>query len=368
MERNTAMSLVEEYLRSVAVLLPKDQRDDIVAELRDIVLTRIEALEAAGREPLGEEAIEGVLREVGHPLVVAARYRGGPQHVVGPTLYPYWMFAVKIAITIQLVVAAAVFLARALSGGQVVRAFGEAVGSAVSGAAILIGVATAAAWFIERQGIHIDYLDHWRVRDLRLLDFAAWDLDALRQRLTLAGRDRRRRNTAARGLGAIASGVVLALWLTGVLRFGLVGDMADLRQLGIEMGPLATEDWRTIGSILLWPFLAYSLMLVARGVVLLTWPRSRRLLGLVDLAIGAGVLATADWLWAYSPLAPNIEVASLTGLALRVQGLIDGGVPVALAPILTLSVIAMALTGVTRTVRGLVELLWPEANAEPVTA
>jgi len=362
------MSLVDEYLRSVAALLPKDQRDDIAAELRDMILTRIEALEAARGAPLGPDQIEGVLREVGHPLVVAARYRGGPQHVVGPALYPYWMFAVKIALAIQLAVVAAVFLARVLSGGAWVWAFGAAVGSAVSSAAVLIGVATAAAWFIERQGIHIDYLDRWRVRDLRLLDFAAWDLDALRERLTLRGRDRRRRHAAAQGLSAIAGGVVLLLWLTGLLRFGVVGHTADLSDLGIDLGALAAVDWRMIGAALFWPLLAYSLMIVARGALLLIWPQGRRLLGLCDLAIGAGVLATADWLWVYSPLAPHIQVASLTGLALRVKGLIEGGAPVALAPLITLFVAVVALGGLTRTLRGVFELLVPETRSAPVVA
>ena len=40
---------------------------------------------------------------------------------------------------------------------------------------MLIGVATCAAWFIERRGARIGYLDSWRVRDLRYLEMVAWD-------------------------------------------------------------------------------------------------------------------------------------------------------------------------------------------------
>ena len=67
------MDLVNEYLRAVAALLPKAQRDDIVAELRDTILTRIEEREADLGRPLTDDEIEAVLREVGHPVVVAAR-------------------------------------------------------------------------------------------------------------------------------------------------------------------------------------------------------------------------------------------------------------------------------------------------------
>src|SRR5579875_1893492 len=94
------MDLVEDYLHFVALLLPRAQREDIVAELRDTILTRIEAREAELGRKLTPDETEQVLREIGHPLLVAARYREGPQHLVGPALYPYWAFAVKLALTI----------------------------------------------------------------------------------------------------------------------------------------------------------------------------------------------------------------------------------------------------------------------------
>ena len=173
------MSLVDNYLRAVALLLPKDKRDDIIEELHELILSRIEAREAELGRPLTDDEIETVLRQLGHPLVVAARYQDGPQHLVGPALYPFWMFAVKAAVTIQLAIAVVVFVVRSLTG-DVARAFGQAVASGFTGALILIGVATVAAWLIERGAVRIDYFDKWRVRDLGFLSFAAWDADALR--------------------------------------------------------------------------------------------------------------------------------------------------------------------------------------------
>ena len=85
------MDLVERYLKAVAAQLPKDNRDDIVAELRDEIMGRLEALEARlGRVPTDDE-VEALLREVGHPLTVAARYRPGPHALIGPELYPWWI-------------------------------------------------------------------------------------------------------------------------------------------------------------------------------------------------------------------------------------------------------------------------------------
>ena len=51
-EGENGMDLVERYLKAVAAQLPKATRDDIVAELRDEIMGRIEALEERlGRAP-----------------------------------------------------------------------------------------------------------------------------------------------------------------------------------------------------------------------------------------------------------------------------------------------------------------------------
>ena len=64
---------------------------------------------------------------------------------------------------------------RALAFDDVSLAIGRAIGSAITGTLVLIGVATCVAWFFERRGGRIDYLDNWRVRDLRYLEMIAWN-------------------------------------------------------------------------------------------------------------------------------------------------------------------------------------------------
>ncbi len=188
------MDLVNEYLRAVAALLPRAQRDDIVAELRDTILNRIEEREADLGRPLTDDEVEAVLREVGHPVVIAARYNEGPQHVVGPTLYPYWLFAVKAGILLQVAIALIVIAVRTLTFGNLSLIVGQAIGSCVTGILVLIGAATCAAWFIERRGARIDYLDKWRVRDLRYLEVVAWDFSDWRDWFVRNTRDPNRRH------------------------------------------------------------------------------------------------------------------------------------------------------------------------------
>jgi hypothetical protein len=358
-----SMNLLEDYLRAVAILLPPDQREDIVAELRDMILTRLEALEADRGRPLSEAETEAALREVGHPLVVAARYRGGPQHVVGPALYPYWMFAVKLAVTIQAALAVIVFLARAFSGANMAAAFGDTVGSALTGAATLVGFATVAAWLIERYGVKIDYLDRWRVRDLKALDVAAWDLRGLGGRLSAAQAPARARRgwtgqgLVSRAVGAIASGALLILWWSGILRFPIVGNLSDLAYLGISPGPLADVDWIALWQAMLWPVIAYGVAIILQGALILARPGARRLRGAFDVAIGAVQIAAVAWFWQASPIAAAVRVDSVTAFAVRMKAAFGHGAPVPLAALITLTLVATAIGALAQMGRGAWDIL-----------
>jgi hypothetical protein len=65
------MDLLDRYLAAVAALLPKTQREDIVAELRDILLNQMEEKEAELGRPLTAKEREAVLKAFGHPIAVA---------------------------------------------------------------------------------------------------------------------------------------------------------------------------------------------------------------------------------------------------------------------------------------------------------
>ena len=172
------MDLVERYLKAVAAQLPKATRDDIVAELRDEIMGRIEALEARlGRAP-GDDEVEALLREVGHPLTVAARYRSGPQSLIGPELYPWWLFAVKTALVVMGCVTLIGLAVRVLVGDIYLgQAIGQSFGALFSGAVTVIGVVTLIGFVLERQEKKPDFIAKWRVKDLGLFELGG-DLDA----------------------------------------------------------------------------------------------------------------------------------------------------------------------------------------------
>ena len=360
------MRLVEDYLRAIALLLPRETRDDIVAELRDVVLTRLEAREAELGRPLVDDEIEAVLREVGHPLAVAARYRDEPQHVIGPVLYPFWLFAVKAAVALQAAVAGVVLLVRVLSGESVGRALGHALSSIAEGAITLIGIATLVAWLVERRKMPLPYLDRWRVRDLRLFDVAAWDWSSLEKwrepRSTRVGAVQSpRASNAARGLGQVAAGVVLLLWWVGALHiFGR--DPGDLRAAGIDEGNLAGVDWDGLKTALFLPVILYAVALIVGGAASMVRPQLLRLEGALDVASGGALVALAWWLAYASPLAAHVQVASVAELVARVRAGFQDGPPFPLAVLINVALAFVGFAGVCRVVAGLWKLIAGREN------
>jgi hypothetical protein len=363
------MDLLEDYLRAVSRLLPAAKRDDIIAELRDEILTRIETKEETLGRALTPDETEQLLRDFGHPIVVAARYRDEPQYAVGPTLYPFWIFAIRLAIVIQIGISALVFLGRVISGSHVGDAFGAAIGAGVTGVVTLIGFATIAAWLIERNKINIDYFNTWRVRDLRFLDFADWDWTKMDT--TMHSGDKRayglghaapdrdwtmRRSAASRGIGSIVGAVITILWWVGIIRFGLTG-IDPATATVIDFGGLTEVDWPAFKAEIYWPVIAYFGAIMAFGAAVLIFPRAVRLRGAIDIAVGASLLGIVGWVWFASPIAPIVSVATLSELGPRISAMVSQPLPLDAVTIATISLLFTALGGVFRVLFGIWEVL-----------
>jgi len=353
-----AVNLVDEYLRVVGHLLPKDQRDDIIAELKDTILTRIEGREAELGRALTDDEIEASLRDLGHPLVVAARYRPGPQYVVGPALYPYWVFGMKVAVSLGLAISVLMFVIMALAGRNIGGAFGQAIASGANATVTVIGCATTAAWLMDYFGVSVG-LEQWRVRDLRYLSLAFFDFEGLRDRaMRVAEAPRWRRATAGRGVGMIATGSVFILWWVGVLHFDIARSAAELRAASLEPGALAAVDWAGLKSTLFWPVLAYGAAIIAGGAVAISQPRAVRLLGAIEVATGAALVALMAWLWTASPLSAAIHVDSLAQLIAQMEQF-DRPPPLPMAPMVTVTVAAMTFGGLIGALRGVTRIVFP---------
>lgn len=102
------MELIERYLAAIARQIPgQRQRDDVIAELRDELLSQIEDREAALGRPLEKKELEALVRDFGPPTVVAARY-WPVQGLIGPEIFPFYIQFLRavclVALAVQLVV------------------------------------------------------------------------------------------------------------------------------------------------------------------------------------------------------------------------------------------------------------------------
>src|SRR5450432_4246886 len=89
------MDLLERYLQAVKFWLPKEQKQDIIAELSEDLRSQIEDRETELGRKLNEPEIEAILKERGRPLLVANRYQP-QQHLIGPVLFPVYRFVLKV--------------------------------------------------------------------------------------------------------------------------------------------------------------------------------------------------------------------------------------------------------------------------------
>jgi hypothetical protein len=89
------MDLVERYLQAVRFWLPKAQREDIAAELSEDIRSQIEDRESSLGRKLNESEVAEILKQHGSPMLVANRFRP-PQYLIGPTLFPIYIFVLKL--------------------------------------------------------------------------------------------------------------------------------------------------------------------------------------------------------------------------------------------------------------------------------
>lgn len=118
--------LLQRYLQAVRFLLPQKQRQDVGRELQENLRSEIEDEEAEKGRPLDEEELAGVLRRLGHPLVLALRYQQG-RCLIGPAIFPIWWLAVRyvlgILAAVHILLPAIFFLVSGEPAGRIVGLF-----------------------------------------------------------------------------------------------------------------------------------------------------------------------------------------------------------------------------------------------------
>lgn len=278
------MDLLERYLAEVRRNLPSRDADDIVAELRDELLARAEEQE----EKTGAVAWEALLRDFGHPLVIAARYRKH-QWLIGPELYPFYLHFLKIIVTIVVAVVAGLALVKgalwAADPGDAIAGF---LGGLWWGAASAIGSVTIVFALIERfGGSSLRHVGRWKPMELP-------ELNATQPSVYESAFE-------------VTGGILILLWWLGAI---------PTPQFGGSFRLVAAPIWQT----LFWPVAGLMALQLAFNLVRWLRPRwraVRAVLGLVNAAaaivIGAIVYRAGRWILVAPTTMNPAQAASLQG-------------------------------------------------------
>jgi hypothetical protein len=107
------MDLIDRYVQNVRLFLPWGQQDDIGRELAANLRAEIQDREAEAGRTLNTDEVQAILKRWGHPIAVAGRYQPR-QYLIGPPLFPVYVFVLKMVGLIYLVPWLAVWLAMLL--------------------------------------------------------------------------------------------------------------------------------------------------------------------------------------------------------------------------------------------------------------
>jgi HAAS len=158
------MMLVDRYVEAVRSHLPRRERDDIAAELRDTLLSKIEEAERAQERPLTDDQVAAILKRYGAPESVAAKY-GARAHLIGPEVYPQYRFVVRMVLMVVGGVMAIAIAATAVTADRPLAQIGRI---AMTGLLVAIGNLTIFTMIfarLERMAVRPEPED-WDPRDL----------------------------------------------------------------------------------------------------------------------------------------------------------------------------------------------------------
>jgi hypothetical protein len=91
----SSTDLVARYLQAVGFWLPRGQKQDILAELSEDLHSQIEDRESQLGRAMTEAEVSDLLKQRGRPVMIAGQFMH-QRSLIGPALYPIYVFVLKI--------------------------------------------------------------------------------------------------------------------------------------------------------------------------------------------------------------------------------------------------------------------------------
>jgi hypothetical protein len=297
------MDLITRYLAAIRRNLPAGNADDIVAELRDALASRIEDREEALGRPLAPGEIEALIKDFGHPLVVAARFRGR-QWLIGPDVFPFYLSVARIVLLAIAGVQAAIGLVQLLFGDRdPLQLLLQTIGGLCVSLLVSLAIVTLIFALLERTGFPAEHIGNWsptQLADVEDREPARWESAA-----------------------EVALGIAFLLWWTGIVSLPFAAGAASFR---IEPAPIFAQ--------LYWPILILATVRLVHNLIQWLRPRWTLLRGLIGgataiagLVLLALIYRAGQWAAVVPtgmPAAHAAELQTSLNLALKIAIVVAG--------------------------------------------
>jgi hypothetical protein len=154
------MTIIDRYLQAVRSFLPAGDQDDIIRELSEDIHAQVADQEAGLGRPLTESEEKALVREFGHPMLFAARYRPN-QHLIGPAIFPIYWHVLKLAMIGALIVHGAIAMAM-VAGGAAPREIIDPLVRFPFGVAVMVfGWVTLVFALLDLNLANLKWLHSW---------------------------------------------------------------------------------------------------------------------------------------------------------------------------------------------------------------
>ena len=208
------MELIDRYLQSVKSALPKRQQEDVVRELTDEVLSRVEEKEDALGRPLMEDEQVALLKELGHPWLLASHYRKR-RYLIDPALFALYWIVVRLVLVVMFVAMAIGAITMATTGHSLLASLGTFIAYPFA-ALKALAIVTLGFMVLDILQAKCSFFERWDPRTLPKLN-----------------KSQKRPSTFENAAGLILGAVFGVWWLVGLKhQFWLLGPGAAFVRLG----------------------------------------------------------------------------------------------------------------------------------------
>ena len=157
------MTVIERYLIAVKMFLPRAAQRDIIDELSEDIRSRTDDRETELGRPLTTAEQEQIVKELGHPALLAGRY-GPRRQLISAEVFPFYWLVLRLALSVGVAVHALTAIVMMVQGKA-----GEALHAALripSTAFLQFGVITIVFALLDRSGVLARAGQTWDVRML----------------------------------------------------------------------------------------------------------------------------------------------------------------------------------------------------------